>query len=83
MLRSAVERQLEIVGEALRQLLQQSPDLEGTFHGAPEIIAFRNRLAHGYADLDHAVVWGVVEEDLPPLVEQLTTVLAAEPAPCA
>jgi len=80
MLRSAVERQLEIVGEALRQMLAVFPESEATFHGAREIIAFRNRLARGYAQLDHEVVWGVVEEDLPALVEQLASALDAAPS---
>ena len=65
--RSAVERQLEIIGEALGQMLKVFPEMGGQFPEAPDIIAFRNRLIHGYASVSNSVVWGIVEGDLPDL----------------
>ena len=64
LLRSAVERQFEIAGEALSRLLQLAPDLIGRITDARRIVAFRNRLIHGYASVADEVVWGVVERNL-------------------
>jgi len=76
-LRSAVERQFEIIGEALAQLAridaataQKVPDLR-------QIIGFRNVLIHGYATVDPARVWRVIADNLPPLRAALATHLAA------
>jgi uncharacterized protein with HEPN domain len=76
MLRSAVERQFEIIGEALNQLLRREPDLQRRISNAPLIIAFRNRLIHGYANVSDEVVWGVVEGYLPALSGEVQVLLA-------
>jgi uncharacterized protein with HEPN domain len=69
LLRSAVERQFEIIGEALNQLRKlDAPTAERIPHLA-QIIAFRNVLIHGYASVDDRLVWGVVEGQLADLVE--------------
>jgi uncharacterized protein with HEPN domain len=54
---SAVERQLEVAGDALGQLRKLAPDLFARFPEGPLIVAFRNVLAHGYATLDHRRVY--------------------------
>ena len=56
-LRSAVERQFEIVGEALRAALQHQPELAANITDARAIIAFRNQLTHAHSAVDHATVW--------------------------
>lgn len=65
MLRSAVERQLEIVGEALTQLARTDPATASQIGEYKRIIAFRNILIHGYAEIDHRIVWNVLELKLP------------------
>ncbi|HEY3972057.1 MAG TPA: DUF86 domain-containing protein [Candidatus Sulfotelmatobacter sp.] len=65
MLRSAVERQLEIVGEALAQLARIDPATASRVSEYRRIIAFRNILIHGYAEIDHRIVWNVLELKLP------------------
>lgn len=65
MLRSAVERQLEIVGEALAQLARTDPATASEISEYKRIIAFRNILIHGYAEIDHRIVWNVLELKLP------------------
>ena len=54
---AAVERQLEIAGDALGQLRKLDPELFARIPEGPLIVAFRNVLAHGYATLDHRRVF--------------------------
>jgi len=75
MLRSAVERQFEVIGEALRQAVTLEPALARRFTDAKRIIAFRNRLIHGYASVSDALVWGVIEKNLPELSRQVEQML--------
>jgi uncharacterized protein with HEPN domain len=56
MLRSAVERQFEIIGGALSQLVKTDPAIAATIREHQRIIAFRNILIHGYAVVDDRVV---------------------------
>ncbi len=75
MLRSAVERQFEIIGEALTQAFRHFPELEGTITSGRQVIAFRNRLIHAYAAINNDVVWGVLEDDLPLLLVEAEKLL--------
>ena len=75
LLRSAVERQFEVIGEALRLAIRHDATLVGTVTNSRRIIAFRNRLIHGYAAVLNDVVWGVVETDLPTLRAEVTRLL--------
>ncbi len=67
MLRSAVERQFEIIGEALNQLTRQDSRIAKGIPDSGRIISFRNLLIHGYAVIDNRMVWRVVQESLPEL----------------
>lgn len=67
-LRSAIERQLEIIGEAVSQLSKRDPSLAAKIPEHRRLIAFRNVLVHGYADIDHRLVWGLLETKLPELL---------------
>ena len=75
-LRSAVERQFEIVGEALARLARLDPAIAAKIPDLREIVAFRNILIHGYAVIDRARVWRVVEDNLPELRAALAALLA-------
>jgi uncharacterized protein with HEPN domain len=75
LLRSAVERQFEIVGEALAQLRKVDAETAATIPELPRIVAFRNILIHGYATVDDRIVWGVVEGSLPALRAALKKLL--------
>lgn len=75
MLRSAVERQLQNIGEALGQLSRLDPVLGARVPRQRQLIGFRNVLVHGYAGLNNAEVWRVLHENLPELHEAVTTLL--------
>ena len=75
LLSSAVERQFEIIGEALRQLAREDPDTAARIPDLPRIVAFRNVLIHGYASVDPALVWAVVAERLGDLLAILNELL--------
>ena len=61
MLRSAVERQFEIMGEAFVGLRRVDPELAAMIPDPRHIVAFRNVLIHGYATVDDRLVWAVIE----------------------
>lgn len=75
MLRSAVERQFEIIDEALNHLSKVDPQTASHIPELPRIVAFRNILIHGYATVDDALVWQVLVDKLPGLQQALTTLL--------
>lgn len=79
--RAAVERALEVGGEAMRQLDRIAPELAQRIPHAREIIGFRNILAHGYATLDHRKVFRVVTEDVPDLLSAVRSALKDFPDP--
>jgi uncharacterized protein with HEPN domain len=75
MLRSAVERQFEIIGEALGLFRRAAPDRAGAIPDVGRIVAFRNVLIHGYAEVDDDLVWEAVEKKLPELQATLGKLL--------
>jgi uncharacterized protein with HEPN domain len=75
MLRSAVERQFEIIGEALSQLARLAPELAARIPELPRVVAFRNRLIHGYRTVLDATVWRTAQEDLPNLRNRVAALL--------
>lgn len=75
LLRSAVERQLQIVGEAFAQLAKTAPEIAEQFPEQRSIIGFRNVLVHAYADVDDLLVWDIVQSKLPLLLETATGIL--------
>jgi uncharacterized protein with HEPN domain len=73
--RRSVEREFEIIGEALGRLQQADPAVAGRIDELHRIISFRNRIIHGYDTIDDAAVWGVAESDLPRLVAEVEALL--------
>ena len=76
LLRSGVERQFEIIGEALARLSKLDVDLVAAIPDAPRIVAFRNVLIHGYATISNKLVWSVVTDELPKLIEAVDSLLS-------
>lgn len=76
MLRSAVERQLMIVGEAMNKAARLDETVMQHIPDTRDIISLRNIVAHGYAIVENATVWGILQADLPGLHEQVRRMLA-------
>ncbi|ULQ46913.1 DUF86 domain-containing protein [Flagellatimonas centrodinii] len=72
---SAVERKLEIAGDALGQLRKHAPELFSQIPDGDLIVAFRNVLAHGYAALDHRRVYEAATTKAPELMTVLEQLL--------
>ena len=75
LLRSGIERKFEIIGEALNRIRRDDPALLDKIREHRTIVSFRNILAHGYDSLDNRIVWGIIEEDLGKLLEDVARLL--------
>lgn len=78
MLALAVTRLIELIGEAARKI---SADLRNRHAEIPwpQIIGTRDRLAHGYIEVDNDIIWRIVADNLPALISQLEKLLSDEP----
>jgi uncharacterized protein with HEPN domain len=77
LLRSGVERKFEIIGEALNRIRTEDPIILEKLREHRSIVSFRNILAHGYDNIDDRIVWGIIEEDLGNLLEDVEELLGA------
>jgi uncharacterized protein with HEPN domain len=75
MLRSAVERQLSIIGEAINRLRKDNPGQAGQISDIERITSFRNVLIHAYDQVDHKMTWEIVHEKLPILAREVEALL--------
>jgi len=77
LLRQAIERNFEIIGEAIKRLSQHDPEIVARIGDHRQIIAFRNVLIHGYDLVDHALVWSTIEHQVPALLHDVGALLAS------
>ena len=75
LLRQAVERNLEIVGEAVGRLRRDDPNTASRLSEHERIIAFRNVLIHGYDLVDDDLVWNTIHTKLPTLLSEVEELL--------
>jgi uncharacterized protein with HEPN domain len=78
MLRSAVERQFQIIGEALNRLSKVDPETAAEVPDLARIVAFRNVLVHGYAVIDDELVWEVATTRVAVLANTFDSLLSRE-----
>jgi uncharacterized protein with HEPN domain len=76
MRRSAVERQLEILGEACARLAKLEPGLGESVVNLKLAVDMRNRIIHGYDSVDDEIVYMTVVDDLVPLRDDLSRLLS-------
>ncbi len=77
MLRSAVERQFEIIGEALSHIDRFDAGFSQRITDYRRIVSFRNQLAHAYRAIRDDVVWSVIQHNLPVLEREITELIAS------
>ena len=68
----------ELIGEAVSRLARLDPELAGRIPEHRRVIAFRNILIHGYAQVDDRLVWDVVQSQLPALRDTVAALLAEQ-----
>jgi uncharacterized protein with HEPN domain len=71
--RRAVERELEIIGEAVNNLLRLNPIINISF--ARQIVDLRNKVIHAYDNVNDMVIWGIVINHLPKLEQEVKNLL--------
>lgn len=73
MLRNAVERNLEIIGEATNKILLLNPEI--TISNARRIVDTRNKIIHGYDEIEDVNIWVIIINHLPILKEEVNQLL--------
>lgn len=73
--RQLVERNFEIIGEAVNRLRNHDPSVAVRISSHNQIVAFRNALIHGYDRIDYAKVWQAIQESLPILRAEVEHIL--------
>ncbi|MDX1983631.1 MAG: HepT-like ribonuclease domain-containing protein [Bryobacteraceae bacterium] len=75
LVRSSVEREFIIIGEAVAALARTAPEAFGAITRARRIVDFRNLLTHAYRAVDDALVWAIAETDVPILRRECAELL--------
>lgn len=73
LLQDAVLRNIEIIGEAARNLVRHHPEFTTKYSHIPweDMYWMRNRISHGYFSVDFEIVWKTIERDLPYLQKEI------------
>ncbi len=75
LVRDAVERNFIIIGEAFSRLTRIDPTMAQALGNFPQMIAFRNVVVHGYEAIDDAIVWGIIQNEVPRLLSAARAML--------
>ena len=73
LLRRAIERELEIIGEATNKILKIDENIE--IPDSRRIVDLRNWIIHGYDKVDDIIIWGIISKDIPMLEKQIEKLL--------
>jgi len=76
LLRRGIEREIEIIGEAMSKLMKISTAIK--IENARQIIDTRNWVIHGYDKVDDVIIWGIISNHLPKLKEEIDNLLTPE-----
>ena len=72
--KSAIERQLGIIGEAVNQFRKEESNIKLNY--TRQMVDFRNRLIHSYDNIDDAIVWTILRKHLPTLREEVEQIMS-------
>jgi uncharacterized protein with HEPN domain len=75
LVKRAVERELEIIGEAINRLLKMNNSIQIT--NARKIVNLRNWVIHSYDNVDSVIIWAILQKDLPLLKTEVSALLHA------
>jgi uncharacterized protein with HEPN domain len=71
-LQRAVERDLEIIGEAIRKIMEIDPEIKIT--SAKNIIGLRNIISHAYDSVEPEMIWGIIQNNIPVLSNEIINI---------
>lgn len=71
-LQRAIERDLEIIGEAIRKIIEVDPTIKIT--SAKNIIGLRNIISHAYDSVEPEMIWGIIQNNIPLLSEEINSI---------
>jgi uncharacterized protein with HEPN domain len=71
LLKRAIERNLEIIGDAMNRILKEDPDFQ--IENSKRIIGLRNQIIHGYDSVSDESIWGIITIHLPKLKAEIDT----------
>ncbi len=80
-LRCGIERNFEIIGEALSRLRKADPTLFARIPDGQQIVDFRNLIIHGYDVIRDSDVWQIIQTDLPALNQTIAALTAEQNPP--
>jgi uncharacterized protein with HEPN domain len=72
LLRRAIERDLEIIGEAIKKILELEPTIQ--ISSARKIIGLRNIISHAYDSSEPEIIWGIIQRDIPILQTEINQI---------
>ncbi len=71
-LQRAIERDLEIIGEAIKNIIQLEPTF--SVSSAKNIIGLRNIISHAYDSVEPEMIWGIIQKDIPVLQKEIADI---------
>jgi uncharacterized protein with HEPN domain len=76
MLKRAIERDLEIIGEAVNRILKQDSSFENKISDAKAIVGLRNQVIHAYDNVSDENIWSIIINHIPKLKKDITNLIA-------
>jgi|SRR5450759_4044716 len=73
LLKRAIERNLEIIGEAINRVLREDPDFQ--IENARRIVGLRNQIIHGYDAVSDESIWGIIVNHIPNLRKEINKLI--------
>ena len=78
MLKRAVERDLEIIGEAINRILKRDPSFENKIKDSKAIIGLRNQVIHAYDNISDENIWSIIINHIPKLKSDITRLIKSD-----